>query len=170
MRWLLIVVAVLVVIIGGVALIGLALPQNHSASRTAHLSPSPDSVWAIITNVDGYPSWRKDVTSVERVPGQAFSWRETSGRDRMTYEATTVEQPTHFVTHIADKGLPFGGSWDYRIEPSGTGSKLTITENGEVYNPIFRFVSRFVMGQTATIDKYLAALAARTGDTYTPAD
>jgi len=170
MRWLLIVVAVLVVIVGGVALIGLTLPQNHSALRTAQLSPAPDSVWAIITNVDGYPSWRKDVTSVERVPGQTLSWREISGRDRMTYEATTVEQPSHFVTHIADKDLPFGGSWDYRIEPSGTGSKLTITENGEVYNPIFRFVSRFVMGHTATIDKYLTALAARTGDTYTPAD
>ena len=168
MRWLLIVVAVLVVIIGGVALIGLSLPQNHSASRMARLSSAPDSVWAIITNVDEYPSWRKDVTSVERVPGRTLSWREISGRDRITYEATTVEQPSHFVTRIADKGLPFGGSWDYRIEPSGKGSKLTITENGEVYNPIFRFVSRFVMGHTATIDKYLAAIAARTGDTYTP--
>ena len=60
--------------------------------------------------------------------------------------------------------LPFGGSWDYLIEPDGTGSKLTVTENGEVYNPIFRFVSRYVMGHTATMDKYLAALAAKTGD------
>jgi hypothetical protein len=33
---------------------------------------------------------------------------------------------------------------------------LRITEDGEVYNPVFRFVSRFVMGHTATMDKYLA--------------
>ena len=170
MKWLLIVVAVLVVLVGTVALIGYSLPQNHTASRSAQLSPAPDSVWSIITNVEGYPSWRTEVKSVERIEGPSLSWREVSGGDRITYETTAVEKPAHFVTHIADKGLPFGGSWDYRIEPSGSGSKLTITENGEVYNPIFRFVSRFVMGHTATIDKYLTALVARTGDTYTPAD
>jgi hypothetical protein len=170
MKWLLIVVAVLVLIVGAVALIGYTLPQNHTASRSAEFSPAPDSVWAIVTDVARYPSWRKDVESVEIIPGQALSWREIVGRGRMTYEATVFEKPSHFVSHIADKGLPFGGSWDYRIEPSGTGSKLTITENGEVYNPIFRFVSRFVMGHATTIDKYLAALAVRTGDTYRPAD
>jgi len=74
------------------------------------------------------------------------------------------------VAHIADKGLPFGGSWDYRIEPVGAGSRITITENGEVYNPIFRFVSKYFMGHTATIDKYLTALAKRTGDQYTKQD
>jgi len=68
------------------------------------------------------------------------------------------------VSRITDKGLPFGGSWDYRIERDGEGSKVTVTENGEVYNPIFRFVSRYVMGHTATLDKYLAALAAKTGE------
>ncbi|MGH9420710.1 MAG: hypothetical protein ACRD3J_12105, partial [Thermoanaerobaculia bacterium] len=79
-----------------------------------------------------------------------------------------VDVPSHFVTVITDKGIPFGGSWDYRILPDGTGSRITITENGEVYNPIFRFVSRFVIGHTATLDKYLSALAAKVGDTYVP--
>jgi hypothetical protein len=72
------------------------------------------------------------------------------------------------VTVIADKGIPFGGSWDYRIIPEGAGSRITITENGEVYNPIFRFVSRYVIGHTATLDKYLSALATKVGDTYLP--
>ena len=171
MRWLLVVIAVVVVLVAAVALMGMTLPQNHMASRSAHLSAAPDSLWMIITDVERYPSWRKDVDSVQRVAGAPqLTWREISGRDRMTYEATTLEKPAHFVTHIADKGLPFGGSWDYRIEPNGTGSRLTITENGEVYNPVFRFVSRYIMGHTATIDKYLAALAARTGDAYVPSE
>jgi hypothetical protein len=72
------------------------------------------------------------------------------------------------VTHITDKALPFGGSWDYRLEPAGNDTRVTITENGEVYNPVFRFVSRFLMGHTATIDKYLTALAGKTGGTYVP--
>ena len=59
------------------------------------------------------------------------------------------------VTRIADTGLPFGGQWTYELVPDGEGTRLTITEDGEVYNPLFRFVSRFVMGHTATIERYL---------------
>ncbi len=29
------------------------------------------------------------------------------------------------------------------------------TEQGEIYNPVFRFVSRFILGYTRTIDTYL---------------
>lgn len=52
------------------------------------------------------------------------------------------------------------------IVPDGSGSRLTITENGEIYNPVFRFVSRYVIGQTSTIDKYLTDLAPRLGESY----
>ena len=85
----------------------------------------------------------------------------------MTFEAETAEQPRHQVTRIADKGLPFGGSWDYLIVPDGSGSRITITEHGEIYNPIFRVVSR-AMGYTSTLDAYLESLAAKLGDKYTP--
>jgi hypothetical protein len=57
--------------------------------------------------------------------------------------------------------LPFGGTWVYEIVPEGDSCTLTITEHGKVYNPLFRFVSRFIMGHTATIDSYLAALNAK---------
>ena len=168
MKWLLIVVGVLVLIVAAIAVIGAMLPQNHVATRTAQLSLSPDRVWPIGTDVSNYPAWRRGVDSVERLAAPQLKWREVSGGDRITFEATTLDAPSHFVTHIADKELPFGGTWDYRLEPAGTGSRITITENGEVYNPIFRFVSRYFMGHTATIDKYLTALARRTGDTYRP--
>jgi hypothetical protein len=41
---------------------------------------------------------------------------------------------------------------------------LRVTEDGEVYNPIFRFVSRFILGQTATQDTYLRAIGKATGE------
>jgi hypothetical protein len=37
-----------------------------------------------------------------------------------------------------------------------------------VYNPLFRFISRYVMGHTATIESYLRALGKRFGDEPTP--
>ncbi len=81
--------------------------------------------------------------------------------NKLSLVATTAEAPSHFVTSITDKGIPFGGGWDYRIDPDRGGSRITITEHGEVYNPIFRFVSKFIIGHDATIDKYLTALSAR---------
>jgi hypothetical protein len=41
---------------------------------------------------------------------------------------------------------------------------MRITEDGEVYNPVFRFVSKFVMGQTATLDAYLKAMGNAVGE------
>jgi len=170
-KWVLIVLAVLAALVAVVLVVGMRLPQNHTASRTMRLSVPPDSVWRLITDVERYPTWRSDVDSAQAVqsPAGNLMWSEISGTDKVTFEAVTVEPPSRFVARIADKGLPFGGHWDYRIEPDGSGSRLTITENGEVYNPVFRFASRYFMGHTATIDKYLKSLAAQTGDRYEPA-
>lgn len=167
MKWLLIIIGALVALMLTVTLIGMALPQSHVAERTEHLAAPPDKVWSIVTSVAKYPAWRSDVASIEMLRSDSGkpAWREISPKgSKLSFEATTSDAPSHFVTLITDKGLPFGGSWDYRIDPDGAGSRITITEHGEVYNPLFRFVSRFVIGHTATIDKYLASLSARARD------
>jgi uncharacterized protein YndB with AHSA1/START domain len=163
------VVAVAVVVIGGFTVIGATLPRNHVVSRTAHLSAPPDTVWSLITNVAGYPAWRKDVRKVEQLQAAPrLRWRESYSHDKLTFEAIKAEPPVNFVSTIVDEGQGFGGRWDYQISPDGTGSTITIAEFGEVSNPLFRFISQYVMGHTATLDKYLNSLAARTGDTYNP--
>jgi hypothetical protein len=43
-----------------------------------------------------------------------------------------------------------------------------LTEEGEVYNVIFRLVGRLFLNQAATIEGYLSALSARLGETATP--
>jgi uncharacterized protein YndB with AHSA1/START domain len=170
LKWLGIIAAVIVVVGAVVYIAGLVIPQNHTASRSAVVSQPPERVWAVITDVPVFPSWRKDVAVVEQLPSRDGKrmWKEVmKNRDALTFEAETEEPPRHLVVRITDKGLPFGGSWDYVIVPEGTGSRITITENGEIYNPVFRVVSR-VMGYTGTIDGYLEALAAKLGGTYSP--
>jgi hypothetical protein len=81
---------------------------------------------------------------------------------------TELQPPQRMVTQIADKNLPFGGSWTYLLTSTADGCKLTITEHGEVYNPVFRVVSRFVIGQTRTIDSYLKNVAHRFGENQLP--
>lgn len=169
MRWILIILAVLAALVVAIVVVGMMLPQNHTASRTARLSAAPQTVWNLITDVDAYPSWRGGVDSVQKIEsGSRMTWREISKNDRITFEALVEDAPSHFVAHIADKGLPYGGSWDYKLSPDGSGTRITITENGEVYNPVFRFVSKYVIGHTTTIEKYLKNLSTKVGDTYTP--
>ena len=78
-------------------------------------------------------------------------------------------QPTHrFTVRIADAKLPFGGAWTYEIAAAPGGTAVTITENGDIRNPVMRFLSRFVFGQTSTMDGVLRALGKRHGETVTP--
>jgi hypothetical protein len=97
-------------------------------------------------------------------------WREIGKDGKITFETVESTAPTGLVTRIADLSLPFGGSWTYELEPDGDGCVVTVTEHGQVRNPAFRFMSRFVLGHTATIDGYLTALGTRFGEQVEPGE
>jgi len=167
MIWVLASVGILAGLVAVVAAVGSFLPQEHVASRTLKLPQPPDVVWQVITDRPGQPTWRTDLKSIEPFPQRNGRevWQEVSRRgDRLTLEALEIVPPRRLVTRIADEDLPFGGRWEYEIIPAASGCQVTITEIGQVYNPIFRFISRFVIGHTATIEQYLKALAAKFGE------
>jgi uncharacterized protein YndB with AHSA1/START domain len=166
----LIVVAVAVGLVLCVVIIGALLPKGHVASRSAHLHRSPQDVWAAIYDVDGFAAWRPGIKKVERLPSSEgrTRWKEVTAHGGVTYEIVEARPTAKLVTRIADPSLPFGGTWTYAVEPAPDGSTITITERGEVYNPLFRFMSRFVFGHTATIDEYLRALGRRLGESSGP--
>ena len=161
MKWLLIIAVTLAGLLIVVIVIGALLPKKHKASRTVSLHHPAESVWSLIS---GPPTWRPEVTNYQELPlheGHRM-WRETDRhKQTITYQAIESVPPRHLVTKIADPNLPFGGTWTYEIVPVGSSCTLTITEDGEVYNPLFRFVSRFIMGQSATLEGYLKALNAK---------
>ena len=172
MRWALTAGAVLVGLIAVIVIIGALLPRDHVAKMSARIAASPTAVWETITTPSQFPSWRREVTSVELLPPTPTgpSWREHSAHGAITMVVAVAEPPHRLVGRIADKNLPFGGEWEYRVDPDGpSASVVTITERGSVYNPVFRFVSRFIMGHTATIDGYLRALGRKFGSEPTPA-
>jgi uncharacterized protein YndB with AHSA1/START domain len=161
MRWLWWTLGAIAVAVLLVVSVGAMLPQDHEVSRTVLLTAPPERVWAMITDVGRYPTWRRGVTSVTIEPtttGGPIRWREHTGSESLGYEMNASARPTRVVTRITDEGIPFGGGWTFELAPAGEGTSLTITERGSVYNPLFRFVSRFVMGHTKTIDEYAADL------------
>lgn len=164
-QWLLVGLGALVALVGLMAAIGAALPVAHTATVSARLDAPADSVWALITRVDGFPDWRADVAAVTRLDNGRgpLHWREQAGSGTLTFQAEAWDPPRRMTARITDEGLGFGGAWTYVVEPDGDGARLTITENGEVYNPLFRFMSRFIFGHERTIQLYLDAARAKLG-------
>ena len=133
MRWIVLVVGGLVVLIAVVAIVGSMLPRNHVASRTLKVRRPPQDAWTAIT--------------------QAMSTSD------VPVDILESDPPRKLVSKVKDVEKMFGGTWTVAIAPVDGGSTLTITEDGWVGNPIFRFVSRFVMGHHASMDGILRQVA-----------
>ena len=129
MRWIAFAAGGLGVLVAGIAAVGSMLPRNHRASRTLRVKRSPAEVWPALLQATKASSTPVDV--IESSP------------------------PSRLVTRVTEAEKNFGGTWTIVISARPDGSDVTITEDGWVANPIFRFVSRFVMGHHATMDGVL---------------
>jgi hypothetical protein len=166
MVWIISLIAITATLVALVVTIGSMLPRVHHVSRRAHFNFSPVEIWEIITDYAGQASWRTDVRRVERLPDRNGHpvWRETDRRGQaLEIESVESVAPLWLVRCIVNENLAFGGSWTYELGEYGEVTSVTVTEDGEVYKPVFRFINRFIIGQTATIDAYLRALAKRLG-------
>ena len=173
MKIVLIVLGALVAIVLLVVVVGWSLPVKHRASRQAtYPVTSPESLYAAITSVEAFPTWRSKVTGVERVasPTEARSYRETGSDGAILYVVDEEVPSRRLVSRIADPSLPFGGAWTFDLLPNASGTILRITEDGEVYNPVYRFMSAYVFGHHATIDTYLTDLGSKFKTTVSISD
>jgi hypothetical protein len=133
MKWLLFIVVGVIALVAIVAAIGAMLPRDHKASRTLRVKRTPADVWPAITAA----------TSASDVP----------------VDVLEHTPPYRMVTRVKETEKMFGGTWTIVVAAEPVGSAVTITEDGWVANPIFRFVSRFVIGHHATMDGILKTVA-----------
>ena len=166
MKGVLIAVAIIVGLIALMAVIGAFLPKSHTASRSTVIAQPPEVLWQALTDYSAFPQWRGDVKSVEMLPNRDGHplWLEDGKNGKLTLETIEASPPSRLVVKIADPDLPFGGTWTYELKSNGTGCRVTITENGEVYNPIFRFMGRVFFSPAATIETYLKSLGKKFGE------
>jgi hypothetical protein len=153
----------LIAVVVAVAVIGSLLPKRHIASRNAAYRATPEQIFALIA---GPQNWRPDVLRCEIVPepnGREMMSETTRDGKTVTYQLLDRVANRSIKRRIATHGLPYSGTWTFSLEPSGDITTVRITEEGEVYNPVFRFVSRFILGHTHTMDIYLQALGKSVG-------
>jgi polyketide cyclase/dehydrase/lipid transport protein len=148
------------------AVVGLLLPRGHVAAGAVRTAKPPQDVWDALADHRSWPAWAPGVKAME--PGGERDgrevWRMVSRHGAMPWVIAEDDPPRRRVTRIVDEGLAFGGTWTWTIAADGAGSRVTLTEDGFVRNPVFRALARFVFGHRATIDAFLRALARRMGD------
>ena len=133
MKWILLGFVALIALVVVIAIVGSMLPREHKASRTLTVRRTPAEIWPVLMQA----------TQASSVP----------------VDVLESQPPYRQVTRVTEKERNFGGTWTIAIAPAAAGSTVTVTEDGWVANPIFRFVSRFVMGHHATMDGILRSVA-----------
>lgn len=171
MKIVLIIVGTLVGIGVVVVVVGSVLPKSHVASRMARYHAAPEAIWSTLSDFERYPDWAPEITSVTRLADRDGHpvWEHAGPKWKMPMAVTAFDPPRAMTLEIASNDLPYSGTWSYVVAPDKGETIVTVTERGEVANPIFRFMSRFVFGQTRTMDAYLEALGRRHGESVTPA-
>ena len=164
MKWVLWSLGGLVLAVGLMAIVGAMLPLRHHASRKARYKAAPEALYAVLA---GPPDWRSGLKGYGELPAEAGRrrwWEEDSRGHKMTFELTEARPSERLQVRIADKGLPFGGTWTFEIAqaPDG-GSDLRIAEDGEIYNLVFRFMARYFLGYHRSIEQFHRDLGVKLG-------
>jgi len=170
MKIVLIIVVALVALIGILFLIGALLPRSHHASSRITLHHAPADVWAVVRNPAALQGTWKELKSSTRLPDAAGKevWEQNAGGWPMRIIIEESTPPSRLVTRIdAAPDAAFGGTWTYQLDAEGGGTRVTVTEDGYVSNPLFR-VMMLAMGVHRTADGYLRALGAKLGEAVQP--
>src|SRR5437660_10321449 len=119
MKILLIVVAGLVLLILGVAVVGAWLPERHVVSRSASYRVTAEKLCSLIA---GPQNWRPDVRKWETVSaegGRELTRETTRDGETIAYEVLDCVPPVSLKRRIASENLPFTGTWSYAQQSTG---------------------------------------------------
>jgi uncharacterized protein YndB with AHSA1/START domain len=165
MYWILFVMALMASIVIAMIVGGLATPRAHTVSKSVVLAAPLNDVWLTIRTVSAYATWRSDLEDVELIDTAQshVRWREMSTRRSMALGIVAEEAPHRLVVRILDEDLPFSGEWEWALRADGASTQVTVTERGEIGNPIFRLIGTYFIGHSKSIERVLGDLARRHG-------
>src|ERR1039458_5585634 len=93
MRYALIGVGAVVALVLIVVAVGYTLPVKHSGEAKATFKATSETLFALITNVEAFPTWRSGLKSVELIPSTdgRKRFRELSGDGPIAYVIESAE-------------------------------------------------------------------------------
>ena len=102
--------------------------------RTVELAHPPEKVWAALTTAEGLAAWFGDEAAIDLRPGGPAQMRWSGQGFTAEMRVERVEEPVvfGFTWHIF--GLPDDDPRrtyvEFTLEPTGAGTRLTVTESG----------------------------------------
>ena len=141
--------------------IGSRLPRAHVVQHGVHVAARPARVFAVIADVASHPKWRKRLGRVQILSDAPLRYRER-GRDGMLeLEVEESRAPERFVIRTAQssRGI-FTGTWTFDLAEEDEGTRVTLTERGEIASPVARLFARWVLGHGANVERTLSELRA----------
>jgi len=163
MRW----IGYALVVLGGLiliaAIVGMTRPRGHEAVTRAEYAKPPGEVWQVISDFNHWTEWNPEIQGVEPLP-------DRNGHRAVNVKSSWGTAPTEFSVWEAPTRLrsdmnagSFTGSWTYELTPTASGGTLlTVTERGEVGNPLYRTMMIF-HDNYETMISFHHALAKRLG-------
>lgn len=101
--------------------------------RTVEVARPPERVWAALTTADGLAAWFGDTATIDLRPGGAARMTWSHGY-AVNMRVERVEEPSVFGftwqvfgTGDEDERRTYV---EFTLEPSGTGTRLTVVESG----------------------------------------
>lgn len=151
--------AVLILVVGN----GRAHPETHVGRASAiFASTSPVALFEVLADHEGVAERREDVDRVERLDDRDGHpvFRETSAYgDEIEFVILEEVPNTRMVVEIGNAdALGFGGTWTWELAPDGQGSRVVVTEEGQIPGLIMRGVYWMFASPTGTIEAELALL------------
>lgn len=101
--------------------------------RSIDIPHPPTRVWAALTTAEGLGTWFGNAATIDLRPGGLAEMTWTSG-DKASMRIERVEEPTAFGFTWGIYGLPDDDPRrtyvEFTLEPTGTGTRLTVIESG----------------------------------------
>ncbi len=138
------------------------LPVEFVTTGSAVFDRSAETVWRVLTDLDGMPLWRSDLTTLERLPnlGGKTVWREVGRNGSRVVEFASAEPPHRLVTQGTGAGQPGYPMRTFDLSATDRGTRLTITERAEVANQFSRVMVRLDPGRSG-VESFLRDLDER---------
>lgn len=142
---------------------GRRLPAEHEITRSIVVVTPRDYVFALLSDVRAIPRWRKTVRSVRVIASEPrVRFVEHGSQGALTLEIEESVAPSKLVLRAAPaRSMAFEGTWTYRLDEDGDGTRVTLTEKGVVRSPIARLFARYLLGEATHVERTLAALMVR---------
>lgn len=144
------------------------MPIPNTITRTLDLAHPQEEVWAALTTLDGITGWFGSHADGEMTPGHDVHMRwEQYDDGKRTLEIKVVDPMLVFAfcweISSAPEGDPRRTYVEFTLEPTASGTRLTVTESGFAQIPDERLEPSYqcnVEGWRSELDDLVAYLDA----------